>query len=475
MTTCRKPATLPLVFTLLAAFAACAPRAPVQEADLAITGATLIDGTGAPAREAMTVLVDDGRIAAVVPAGSVRAAEGARVIDAAGEFVLPGLADMHVHLGTGGLEPQDGQTIPRVLRQFLFYGVTTVFSVGGSGGDAASVRELRAAAASGELVAPHLYATGSLLTLPGSHPVATIMRLPPGVDPATYDWSQRGVAVVSTVEEARSVVRADAEAGMDAIKIIVESGPTSFGDDHPQMSREMIRAVVDEAASHGLPVVAHTSSLDELQAAVASGVRAIMHATSEPFPGQDTWAEMRRRDVYYVPTLSLFVGLFGDRWTQPGATDDPFLRSGVQAETLDSLAGWQPPTAAMPDAARDAHWRQMLASIGAAHDAGVAIALGTDTNNPWVFPGYSVHEELELLVDAGLTPMQALVAATRRPAELLGEEDEFGTVEPGRRADLLVLSDDPLADIRNTRTLEVVVRGGEVVERSALLGAAERE
>ncbi len=94
---------------------------------------------------------------------------------------------------------------------------------------------------------------------------------------------------------------------------------------------------------------------------------------------------------------------------------------------------------------------------------------GTDTGNPFVFPGYSMHEELELMVEAGLTPMEALVAATRRAAEMLGAEDVFGTMEPGKRADLLVLGGDPLKDIRNTRTLEVVVQGGEIIDRSSLL------
>src|SRR5690606_12136805 len=105
----------------------------------------------------------------------------------------------------------------------------------------------------------------------------------------------------------------------------------------------------------------------------------------------------------------------------------------------------------------------------AAHDAGVSIVGGTDTANPFVFPGYSIHHELALMVEAGLTPMEALVAATRRAAELLGEEDAWGTIEPGMRADLLILAANPLEDIRNTRTLEAVVLRGAVVDRATLL------
>ncbi len=110
----------------------------------------------------------------------------------------------------------------------------------------------------------------------------------------------------------------------------------------------------------------------------------------------------------------------------------------------------------------------ILQALKAAHDAGVMIVGGSDTANPLVFPGYSMHHELSLMVEAGLTPMEALTAVTRRAAEMLGAEETFGTIETGKRADLLILATDPLEDIRNTRTLEVVIRGGQVIERSSL-------
>lgn len=456
---------VPGLLLVLALVTGCAPSTPGPEADLVIIGGTLIDGSGAPPQEGMTIVVDDGRIASVVPEGAAELPDGARVVDAAGKYVVPGFADMHVHFGSGGSEGAESTTPDRVLRQFLFYGVTTVFSVGAGGGDAASIRALRSRAVAGEVTAPHIYATGSMLTLPGSHPVATIMRVPDGADPETYDWSTRGVALVETLGAARAVVRANARAGMDGIKIVIESGPTGFGDDHPQMPLAMVAAVVEEASSLGLPVGAHVSSLDELEDAVAGGVRAILHAANEPYPGPEHWAAMREGEVFYVPTLSLFAPILSDRWTRAAAFDDPFLRAGVAAKTLASLEGWRSPMASVPDAVRARFWNEGLGSIGSAHEAGVPIAVGTDTSNPFVFPGYSVHVELELLVEAGLSPMDALVAATRRPAEMLRKDDEFGTVEVGKRADLLVLAADPLADIRNTRSLQVVIRGGEVVER----------
>ena len=458
-----------LKYLLPAVFLLCiAQSIQSQQVDLAITGATIIDGTGEPPQEATTIFIREGQITAVMPDDDAPVPERARVIDAAGKYIIPGLADMHVHFGSGGMESREAATPDRILHQFLFYGVTTVFSVGGTGGNAPSIKALRSRVNSGAALAPHIYATGSMLTIPGSHPVATIMQVPSGADPATYDWTTRGVAIVETLPEARAVVREHAAAGMDGIKIVVESGLDGSGD-LPQLPPEMIAAVVDEASSLGFPVVAHVSSLNEMEDAIAGGVRALMHAPGNPFPGPEHWAEMRNRDVFLVPTLSLYAPMVGDRWTGLDALEDSFLRDGVASHTLESLAGWQSPTASMPDEVRAVIWSQALASIAAAHDAGVPIALGTDTNMPFVFPGYSVHVELELLVEAGLTPMDALVAATRRPAEMLGKEDSFGTLEPGKRADLLILTANPLADIRNTRTIEIVVQSGEVIDRSSLL------
>lgn len=443
----------------------------VSTSALAITGATVIDGTGAPPEPGTTILIRHGRIAAMGAAGEVPVPEGAEVIDASGKYVIPGLADMHVHFSSGGMDPRTVATTDRLLRQFLYYGVTTVLNLGATGGGAADVVELRRRWAGDEPPpSPRLFATGDLITLPGSHPVSTIMSPPAGEDAATYDWSQRGVALVASPAEARATVRRHAVAGMDGIKIVVESGPSAFGDDHPQMPPEIIAAIVAEASAHGLPVFAHVSSLDELEAAVSGGVDGLVHAvTDPPLPGAEHWAAMQEKGVYYLPTFSLFAALFSPRWESGKALEGPFLRAGVPAATLDSLTGWRHPAWQTPAPLRAKKWRGALASVKAAHDAGVSLVLGTDTGNPFVFPGHSTHLELELMVEAGLTPMAALVAATRRGAEMMGLEDTWGTLEVGKAADLLILGDDPLADIKNTRSLETVVRGGEVLDRASLL------
>jgi imidazolonepropionase-like amidohydrolase len=253
---------------------------------------------------------------------------------------------------------------------------------------------------------------------------------------------------------------------MDGVKIVVESGPTVFGDNHPQMSSSLVAAAVDEAERQGLPVFAHVTSPDELQIVIDNGVSAVMHLVD----GADTAAlrEMARKGIYYVPTLGLFV--WADTWGDPAQSlEDPFLRAGVEDRVLESLrgSGMLPKTRPSDD---DLAWRrEFLANLRRALDAGVTVVAGTDTGNPLVFPGFGMHHELELMVEAGMSPMDALVAATRLPAQMLGQEQAFGTLTPGRRADLLVLGANPLLDISNTRTLEVVIQNGRVLDRASLL------
>src|SRR5690606_474232 len=206
---------------------------------------------------------------------------------------------------------------------------------GATNGGVDEILELRRRRAAGELQSPHIYATGSLLTVPGSHPIATIMTLPDGADADTYDWTQRGVSVVRSPAEVRAEVARLAASGMDGIKVVIESGPGPFGDDHPRMSLELVSAAVEEARQHGLPVFAHATSPDELEDAVNAGVHAVMHLVGEPVEPRMLTA-MRQQGIYGVPTLSLFV--WADTWSDPAdVLTHPFLMSGVESRVIESL------------------------------------------------------------------------------------------------------------------------------------------
>jgi imidazolonepropionase-like amidohydrolase len=399
--------------------------------DLVIQGATIIDGTGAPSRTGTTVTIRDGRIVAVIPDNEAEHSEGAIIIDAAGKYIIPGLVDLHAHGPTKAM-----------LAQHLFYGVTSVLQLGGTGASTEDIRDLRVQRAAGTLDAPYIYGTGGHLTLHGTHPIYTL-----------FPQSVRDAG------------------GMDAIKITVESGPPPFGEHRPRMPVEMIREIVDEATQHGLPVFAHISSAPELEAAVQGGASTLAHAVIDD---NESSLELVRiladNGVSVTPTLAWFYALHC-YLDDPGLLDNPFLRAAITEEAI--LSARESPVHRM-EGLSDYMSQRMHAAlrhIGEAHRAGVIIALGTDSGPDNLnFPGFSAHVEMQLLAEAGLTPMEVIVAATRRGAELLHRADDFGTLEPGKRADMLILAANPLEDIRNTRSLEVVISEGRVVDREVLLG-----
>ncbi len=483
------------VFAALALMSAHAsePELDAQPQDLVIIGATLIDGTGAPPHSA-TVIVRNGRIFAVETDSHPVVPTEATVIDASGKYLIPGLADMHVHLSLGLPQPRLENETEIVFARNLFYGVTSILAMGASDASTQSILSHRARRASGELQAPYIYGTGGHLTLKRTHPVYT--AFPPRIQQKADELADNtpmdepvdlyslgiGLSIVRTEEAARKAVRERAEGEMDAIKITVESGPTPFGDDHPQMSVEMIRAIVDEAASHGLRVFAHVTSLDELQATFNGGAAGVVHTVwDRPFPDAGLADRLAARPFFVMPTTSIYRGTVSLHYIdEPIDLDDPFLRETVSEKEVAVLRNpefiarfrsrWKRPLASAEDRERSIrrHVADLLANIGMLYNRGVPIVLGTDTGNMFTFQGYSVHDELEFLVKAGLTPSEALAAATKNAAEMLNADDEFGTIEPGKRADLLILGANPLNEIRNTRSLEIVIAEGRVVDREAL-------
>jgi imidazolonepropionase-like amidohydrolase len=465
-------------------FAACSPEAEPPAADLVIRGATVIDGTGSDPRPNTDVFVNEGVITGLREGGVVDVPTGATVVEAGGAYVTPGLSDMHVHFSLGLPAPRREAETEEVLRRLLYYGVTSVLNLGASDGSTDAIRDLWARQQAGDLLGPTVYGTGGHLTLAGTHPVWTIF--PPSVrsaadaivaethenEPADLYPLGLGISVVRTPAAARSAVRERAEGGMHAIKITVESGPSRFGDDHPLMPVEMIRAIVDEADSHGLSVFAHVSSPYELDSVMVGGVAGIVHAVSgEPRPSTTVGADLAERGFHIVATLSLFDAFI--RYAEdPERVDDPFLRETVSDDEVALFAG-----AGMLEAGPLAdsllHWRAetdaTMRDVGALHALGIPIVLGTDVGNPMAFAGFSAHEELANLVKAGLTPLEAIRAASLNAAKMLGREQEFGSIEVGKRADLLILDADPLVDIRNSRSIRAVIARGQIIDRAALL------
>lgn len=449
--------------TLLLGTACTAPREPGNPDAVAFVGVHVVPMTreGAVLTD-RTVIVREGRIAAVGPRRDVEVPRGALTIGGAGRYLVPGLADLHVHL-----EYFDD---PEVLALFLANGVTTVRSMDGR----PFLLEWRKGIAAGDLLGPTIVTAGPLLD----------------GDPPLRDDN----TVVRNAAEARAAVGEQAALGYDFIKV------------YTNLSAEAHEAVLAAAKERGLPVAGHIPRALDLDRLLASGQASLEHldgydgaieADGSPLRNRWHWSKLylgmpadpekiraaARRTassgVWNVPTLAVKDKIASQdemvRWL-----DRPEMRYLPQAREAWDPRTWDPQRARLlrnldaEDRETLARGRaNRLALVRALHEAGAGLLAGTDTPNPFVLPGFAIHEELRAFVDAGLTPAQALAAATREPARFLKTND-FGTVEPGKRADLLLLDANPLEDVGNLeRRIGVMVRGRWLPE-AELRGMLER-
>lgn len=418
-------------------------------AALILDDVVLIDGTGAAPISGARVVVEDGLVVAVERA--VGSFDGPQVVRGRGRWLLPGLWDTHVHQGfsAGGMTLPEELSADQLLlnwRGYLRAGVTSVVS---TGDDPQRMISARTAERDGELVGPRIFAAGSVLTATGGHPVATLMH---GL---ALDAGRFAVEVDEPAAGRTHVRHALEEQGLDLVKVIYSSIP----GDGPRLRRDVLDAVVAEAHLCNRPVVAHVSTAAEAAEAVQAGVDGLEHMVLDG--GQlfdDTLPVMVERGVLWTPTLSLFDRMAHD-------LDLDYIRQlrpqgFVSGTVLHSIEEWARTGERLPAGSPTPPWEQTVTLTGRAHAAGVRLTLGTDAGCTAVFHGLAVHRELELLVRAGLTPAEALSAATRVAASKVGASDRLGIVEVGKEADLLLLRDDPLDDIRNTRAIDRVVKRG---------------
>ena len=455
--------SLPL--TLLASAAIVGqPSSPAASASrdgtLVISGVSIVNAARATTSAPQDIIIEGARIVMVAPAGTNAAPSGATRVDGTGRFAIPGLIDVHAHVGEGGVGPQDDSSRARALRQFLRYGVTTIFVPGGTGAGDAAFPELRQRCRSRVVPCPALYGSGSILTAPGSHPVSTIFGM--ASDVAADVVEARGVTMLSPDRDIDALVAAKAAAGVDAIKVIVEDGPPPWYP-KPRLADAQIARIVAAARARSLPVLAHVSTSRLARVAVEAGIDGLMHAPIDALP-EDVLTRMAQQRTWYVPTFSLYDGIL--TWARKQREADPYALAGVAPAVIDGLASSSfLAAAAESEADALAYLHHGSANLRRAAAAGVPIALGTDVSNPFVYPGYSAHEELSLMVRAGLSPAQALEAATTGGAAFLRADDRIGRIAPGCDADVVLLSHNPLDRIENSRRIVAVIEDGRLVEQ----------
>ena len=415
--------------------------APVES--IAIVGAQLIDGNGGDPIADSVLVIQDDRIQAAGPREGTPIPEGAEVVDAIGKSIIPGLVDMHNHYTVGDLSVVD-----RRLRTQLYFGVTTARSIGSDPPDKVA-RMLEAHA--GQAVGPRMYTAGRGFTHPGGFPPGNTNNQP------------------ETEDEAREMVRELAGQGVHFVKMWVNEMP----EPGLKITPEMRAAIVDEAIRNDLMPVAHINEEADVRQLMSVGVRDFLHTVVDTEVGEEFLQLCLENEVTFSPTLS--IAQAGWFWAdRPELLEQPEIRAGFLP---DVVASWDDPEvrAKILDnpnfERRKESFEQRLAFVKKISDAGITIAVGTDSGTRNVPMGWATHHEMRLYVEGGLTPMQAIVAATRNGAELMARVDGagFGTLTPGRIADLIVLNADPLEDITNTLEIDQVMQRGEWVDRTSLL------
>ncbi len=457
---------------------------PQPPKSLVVTHISVVDVSTGETKPDMTVIISDGRIREIGSSTTARIPEAAQVVEAGGKFLIPGLWDMHVHIFNQiSRRPPNTWYFPL----FIANGVTSVREMWTKLENMPQVREWRRLQLDGSLIAPRIAAVGTLVDGPAGVETTNLPALQPG--PTANS--------VSTPEEARQFVREVKAAGIDFVKT------------YSSLSREAYFAIADEAKKQAIPFAGHVPFLVDAAEASSAGQRSMEHLNQilessssrshELFqvPGRewsskydkltlDTFDEAKFKKLvttlaqnhsWQVPTL-----VRNQVWAFRGETVI-MSDSRLRYIPANEVATWkkQFPDLRPTDiekAVRGRLWQKQLEVVRRMKDAGVPLMAGTDLGADYIYPGFSLHDELTLFVEAGFTPLEALKAATRNPAEFLGLLDSMGTVEKGKIADLVLLNANPLEDIRNTQKIEAVVVNGRFLDRKELdqlLAKAEGE
>ena len=459
------------VAALVVLVTACGPPPREFASGTAIENVSVVDVASGAVADGRTVVVEGSRIAAVAIPGDLRLGEGVERIDGGGGYLIPGLWDMHVHEFSAFFAP--------ALPLYIANGVTGVRDMWGELPVAADARE---AVAAGERVGPRAVVAGNITD--GGNP-----------------WFP-GSVVVDSPERARAAVDSLVGAGAGFIKV------------YSALEADAFTAIAAQAAARGVDVAGHVPFSVTARQASDAGMRSMTHMFgvvegcssndaevrsmradalalraegrefADPFFGTDLYrgildaaddglcgellTHLAANGTWLTPTLAVLRTMAS--LARLRDEDDPRMQYMPQA----IVAGWMTPfpgqASDTPEdtETREAFLARQLAVTGMAAAAGVGILAGTDTPNPFVYPGFSIHDELELLVQAGLSPREALAAATAAPAEFLGAADSLGAVVEGKLADLVLLEANPLDEIGNTRRISAVVANGRFFGREAL-------
>ncbi|HEV3332798.1 MAG TPA: amidohydrolase family protein [Bryobacteraceae bacterium] len=408
----------------------------------------IVDARRQPVENA-AFLVENGRVVRVGKRGAVHAPPGAAVVDLTGKTVIPALIDTHIHIGyqknlTYSPENYTYDNLADQLRRYAYVGVSAVLSLGTDPGDLPLQLRMEQEGNGGTL----FRLAGRGIAAPNAGPAD------PALKPSAYG--------VTTEEEARQAVREQIANKVDFIKIWVDDRNGTV----PKLRPELYRAIIDEAHKGGTRVIAHVYYLDDAKDLARAGIDGFAHLVRDRELDDETVALIRKKNIMVMPNLGLAQSRTYSR--PPAWLDDALLRETVPAIIIARMrAAYETRPAAVVEAARKTY-AVMQRNLAKLQMAGAHIGFGTDSGAaPDYFHAYNAHRELQLMVEAGMTPAQAITAATVTAAGFLRLKDR-GTLEPAHSADFVVLDANPLDDITNTRKIVKVYLRGKEVYRSSL-------
>jgi len=428
----------------------------------AIVGGTLIDGTGRPPVPDSVVVIRNGEIDCAGNRDECQVPDNVEVLDASGKWITPGLIDTHVHFSQTGwcdarpdaLDVRDAHPYEQVqarlrahpetfFRSYLCSGITGVFDVGGMPWTTALPQM-----ADEDGRAPAVRAAGPLLSTVAHE----ILNLP----------AEKELIHIKDEASARAAVRYVAAIGSDAVKVW-------FIEVTPELEAAVM-AAGDEAKRAGLPLIVHATTLATAKVAVRAGARLLVHSVEDVDVDEEFLRTAKAAGTFYCPTLTVRGGYLRLMESAVNSTpppiDDPNgcvdratlerIRSTAKIDTPESYGQRLPSYQARVTAS----YAQSLKNLAKVHDAGIPVVMGTDAGNPLTLHGPSVYAELEAMAASGLTPMDVLMSSTATAAAALPQGEKLGAIRKGNAANLLLMTADPLSDIRNMRQLEIVIRGG---------------
>lgn len=433
---------------LLLAFTA-ASTAGAQ--DLLIENVTLLDGTGAPAVDGAWIAVKDGRISAVDDA-PLQAPEGAITVNGEGRYLMPGMVDMHIHLRGGVRTPPEGLQKPpepdfeagiQALHGYLYSGFTLLYD---AGNDPDFILELRRRERAGEIEGPRIFATGGIVTYPGSH------------------GSSAGATLVDDWPEAKPLLDAHIAREPDVLKLTYEERGWGSRPTIPRMPVDLMQLVIEYYNERGIRTTVHTSSELRARQAIFAGVDTLAHPIIQGPITEEFARLMAAKGTPMVTTLTI-----GENYSRlvetPEYLDLPLYQATIDADEIEQL---KTVTRAEYETRPWTSWMKVMTDIAQenvrmVHAAGGVLVAGSDQTS-----GPAGHRELELLQEAGIAAADIIPIATLNGAVFLGREKDLGSIEVGKLADMVLLSANPAEDINNAKAIVEVIKGGRVIDRSAL-------